>query len=471
MTAAGLDSQLLARFAEVFRLRLGFAFNGARESALSWAILRTSENLRRSPLDLLTGLADDRAIWDELIAAVTVGETYFFRRPHHFDLIRELFLRASEPLRCWSAGCATGEEPYSLAILARECFGEEAARRVTILGTDINREFLERARRASYRAWSFRGWDEARIATYFERSGDDYRLARDIAGLVEFRACNLAQRDPTWPQGFDLILCRNVLIYFGRAEAAAAVANLASSLRDGGRLIQDATDPIVEVAELRLEREGGVPLFRRVRAREGPSPAPKMSGTRIDDAPAPRREVAAAEAEPELATTEASRARARAEEAAESREKTRFGTLAAPCGAPVATGCVTSREKTRLTTLVEMADRGDTCGALRGLHALVRETPFSADAYYLRGVIHQQRGAHKEALADANRTVMLEPTHVRAHLLRGASLLALGDPHAALRALDRARRHLGRVQEPDDFRHEWNGLWTTAKRVVSRGEA
>jgi chemotaxis protein methyltransferase CheR len=186
---------------------------------------------------------------DDLVTELTVGETYFFREPAHFEFIQnevfpEVMKRrgADHVFRIWSAGCATGEEPYSLAIAL-----VEAGLQGQVLATDISRTALWRAREATYRPWSLRGLDEERVQRVFRQAGDRWRLHARFGDLVTFQFHNLAQDAyPSLPAGIwamDLILCRNVLIYFDKASIARVAHGLHTSLADGGWLITGPSDP------------------------------------------------------------------------------------------------------------------------------------------------------------------------------------------------------------------------------------
>jgi chemotaxis protein methyltransferase CheR len=169
-------------------------------------------------------------IWQAMVKALAIGETYFFRDRNHFTLLRESILpaliaqrRASGDLalNITCMGCATGEEPYSIAMLLTEMLPDRPNWLVRIVGLDINGQALEMARRGWYRQWSFRMTDES-IYTHFERIENGYQLKPYIRQMVEFRLANLLDGLPV-PQ-FDLILCRNVLLYFTPQRAADAEA-------------------------------------------------------------------------------------------------------------------------------------------------------------------------------------------------------------------------------------------------------
>ncbi|MBI5179169.1 MAG: tetratricopeptide repeat protein [Nitrospinae bacterium] len=192
--------------------------------------------------------AQGRLEREELISHFAVGESYFFRDKGQFDLLKhkifpELIERnkTGRTLNILSAGCATGEEPYSLAILLSEIIPDIAEWRVHILGTDIKEEFLEKARTAVYSEWSFRMVPEEVRKKYFTRKGGLFTLDPGIKRMVTFHRGNLLDAvfpEPAGqPRGLDLILCRNVLIYYRRTMAAAIVIKMTEALREGGYLI------------------------------------------------------------------------------------------------------------------------------------------------------------------------------------------------------------------------------------------
>jgi chemotaxis protein methyltransferase CheR len=186
---------------------------------------------------------DERTL-DALVEDLTITETYFFREPAQFDMLRREILPSlcanlSNPdLRVWSAGCASGEEAYSLAILLEQ---HGLAERAAVLGTDISRFTLKAAKLGAYGVWSFRGCSEEFQARYFHRRADRFVIRDDLKRKVEFRYLNLVS--DTYPSGIDLILCRNVLIYFERDIIERIARQLFAALREGGWLIAGPSDP------------------------------------------------------------------------------------------------------------------------------------------------------------------------------------------------------------------------------------
>lgn len=180
-----------------------------------------------------------------LAEQLTVGETFFFRNADHFRAVAEVALpdclRAKtreRRLRILSAGCASGEEPYSLAVLVREAVPDLASWDVKIHALDVNPAILAKAAGARYSAWSLRATSEDAQRRYFRPDGRDFVLDPEIRKMVTFEERNLAQDDPRfWPfLACDIVFCRNVLMYFTPEMARAVVGRLGQALRPGGFL-------------------------------------------------------------------------------------------------------------------------------------------------------------------------------------------------------------------------------------------
>jgi chemotaxis protein methyltransferase CheR len=190
-------------------------------------------------------------LWQTFIQAITVGETYFFRDQGQMDVLRHHILpeliagryeTGSRQLRLWSAGCASGEEPYSLAMMLYDLLPDIESWQITILGTDINLAFLERAKRGLFRSSSFRNETPEYVQKrWFRLTPEGYQLDQAIRDQVTFLPLNLA--DSNYPSfesctlHMDLIVCRNVTIYFDPASVGAIVARFHQALTDTGRLM------------------------------------------------------------------------------------------------------------------------------------------------------------------------------------------------------------------------------------------
>ena len=191
---------LLEAALDLVRGRTGLVFSQARLPAFESGLLAA---MHRAEIDdvsaYLRALGDGSTALDDLVAEITVGETYFLRDPEQWAEVRTrllppLLARGDRPIRIWSAGCASGEEPYSAAILLHQL---GAAGRGMIVGTDISRPALARARRAEYSDWALRNVPEDVTRTYFRRVGRHYELLPAIRHEVEFRYLNLADESPS----------------------------------------------------------------------------------------------------------------------------------------------------------------------------------------------------------------------------------------------------------------------------------
>lgn len=196
-------------------------------------------------------------LWQQIVHIATIGETYFFRNRPQFNALRSVILPALIEsrreaglmhLRLWSAGCATGEEPYSLAILLRELIHDIADWNITLLATDINDDYLAKAKQGVYRPRSFRNETPDHIQTeWFTDEPDGYHLSKTIRDMVHFKKLNLvSDLYPTFENNttyMDVILCRNVTIYFDIATTREVVRRFQRSLSSNGWLVVGHAEP------------------------------------------------------------------------------------------------------------------------------------------------------------------------------------------------------------------------------------
>jgi chemotaxis protein methyltransferase CheR len=400
----------LERAQAVLQRRTGLIFSAARRPDLERGLRAAMERMRApDPESYLARLEAEAQPLDDLVADITVGETYFFREPEQFAVIRETILpdvtarRAAGPLRIWSAGCATGEEPYSVAILLRELGHQGEAH---ILGTDISRAALGRARRGQYTRWSFRGVPADRVAPYFAQRGNEFALDPAIRAGVDFGYLNLAEDAypslATGAWGMDLILCRNVLIYLDAASVARVARRLLDSLAEGGWLLLGASDPLLGhlvPCEVVVTRAG---LAYR-RAGEG----------------------GRAQTTVERGQEEGTR---RAEQGQDE------DTPGQPLAPEVAQD--TAREAAMLVRA--LANRGDLGAAGRACVAALERHRMAAELAYLHAVLLAEGGRPAESAEAARRAIYLDRHLVVAHVTLGTALNRLGDAAAARRSFRNA---------------------------------
>ena len=248
-----MDTSLLQRFTQLITAHMGLQIRAEETDKLRHTIRsRMTAQQLINPEAYYQLLASDTAAsrreWEEVVLPLTIGESYFFRDSGQFSLLRQRLIpeliernSATRSLRIWSAGCSTGEEPYSLAILVSELLPPQSHWHIVIVGTDVNKHAIAAARRGIYREHSLRTLDQDLRKRYFHQYRSDWELEARFRSMVSFHQVNLL-RDPfpdptTNLTEMDLILCRNVFIYFDRATIAPVITKFTNSLKVGGYLV------------------------------------------------------------------------------------------------------------------------------------------------------------------------------------------------------------------------------------------
>jgi chemotaxis protein methyltransferase CheR len=410
----------LAQIADVVRRETGIVTPPGRTSALHAAVGRAAPGL--DPAAVVAVLSDPARrdeVLTRLIDEVTTKETSFIRDRGQLDaigwhaLLSSAQAAGSRAIRVWSAGCATGEEPYTLALLAYEAFGPMPPP-VDVLGTDMSGAALAAAAAGRYGERAIRALGGPQRDRYLDRAADGSYLAGGrLRRLVRFRRHNLVQ-DPIPPageDGFDLILCRNVLIYFEQPLAARIAESLGQAVRPGGALVLGASDALQRTTA-------------RTGAAQAQSPDPMRSGPvsprRVPPGPAGRP------AAPGL-VPQSRRPAARQP--------------AQPAAAP--------REGPRATALAA-AGHGDREAALAQVTALLAADPMDADAHYIGGLLTLEAGEPQQAVAALRRALYADTRFALAAFALGRAYDALGDERAARRAFEQVLRTL----DSEDDRHE-----------------
>ncbi len=269
----------IERFRAAIALRFGLQFDAAKTAALA-ELLEQRAAAYEDAAAYLARLerldeVEPRARHEEVRAlsrALTVQETYFFRHREQFRAFFELALpqrlAARAPLgqvHVLSAGCASGEEAYSLAILVREA-GLGDSGRVSIRAVDLCAEGLERSARGVYGAWALRETPDDVRRRWFAAEGREFALDRRVRAAVTFEERNLVREDPgLWPRGFyDVVFCRNVLMYFTFEAARAVVERIAGALAPGGFLFMGHAETLRGVSDdFGLHQSHGAFYYRR----------------------------------------------------------------------------------------------------------------------------------------------------------------------------------------------------------------
>ncbi|WP_338023559.1 CheR family methyltransferase [Archangium primigenium] len=270
----------LARFSALVEQRLGLHFEKGQWRELEPLL---TERSARSGVEGYLALLDTpgaQAEWKTLAERLTVNETYFLRHPAQLEaLVSQVlpsFSRQTPHLRVLCAGCSTGEEPYSVALMSRERGLVDPAR-LRVLGIDVNPRVLLHARRACYSPWSLRSVPEPSRERWFQRSKEGFTLKEHLREQVTFEERNLLQDAPSFwaPGSFHAILCRNVIIYFPPEVSRKIIARMARALVPGGYLFLGPSETMRGLSdEFELLRSGDAFYYRLKTPGAAAVPAP-----------------------------------------------------------------------------------------------------------------------------------------------------------------------------------------------------
>jgi chemotaxis protein methyltransferase CheR len=378
-----------------------------------------------SYLDILRDPVRGSAEMDELIAEITIGETYFFRHQEHFDALRDQVLpdiilrnRAKRSLRIWCAGCADGPEPYSLAILlkrqmAHQLLGWE----VTILGTDINRRSLARARKGKFEEWAFRSTPDDLKRNCFAKEGRLWSIAAEYKEWVSFQYHNLVEHH--FPSlinnlsAFDLIVCRNVMIYFGPDQMRRMIPRFQECLVPGGWLLVGPSEPnMTYFTSFRTVNAPGVTLYQN----QKPNPSalsPGTEGFTMASLPPPP-------------------------------------SLSRP-GPPPADAPPSESADPTLADVRHHADRGAWEDAAWCCGELLEKDHLNSSVHFYHGLVLEQMRRHAEAEQSLRRAIYLDRQSALAHYYLGLFLQSRGDFHEAARSFENALDLLDPRDDADIF--------------------
>ncbi|GEP08946.1 protein-glutamate O-methyltransferase [Methylobacterium gnaphalii] len=407
--------------------------------------------------------------WAALEAEITIGETFFFRYAEQFAALTDRILpdliasRAGErTLRIWSAGCSTGAEPYSVAILVHELLGAELARwDIAIVGTDISAAALATARAGEYGRWALRTMPPDDRVRWFQptepkvgatREGG-YRLRARFREMVRFERSNLmglvdGSLPPTFA-GFDLILCRNVLIYFSSENVLGIMRGFADRLRPGGWLLIGHAEPNPAFdAWLTAVALPGTAAYRR-------KDEPALPGD-------PSRRPAWNDILP--IEVETGPALAEAEMVAP------LTAVAAPIVVPRPVPSAPEKAPAPadlLPRIRALADAGETGEAWRLLGEALEADPTAAALRYYEGLLARDLGREAEAERAFRGALFLNRDFAMAHCHLGLLLSQQGRRASAVRALDNALR-LAQGLPPDATLPEGDGVTAGELTAMAR---
>ncbi|TXT41176.1 MAG: chemotaxis protein methyltransferase CheR [Comamonadaceae bacterium] len=256
----------LIRFKQLIKARCGLMFEGNSEANLQQVLNERARILALEPASYYERLKSSVAEFQELVNRLTINETYFFRESEQIRLLVDhlvpRFLARREgraALRILSAGCSSGEEPYSLAMALMDKYGERSAGLFDIHGADIDSAALAKARNARYTRFSFRGVSDEAQSRYFDKEDWGHVLKVSVRKQVSFHSLNLlAESLPPQLNDFDIVFFRNVSIYFDAPTRQRVQHKLASMMKDQGVLVMGAAETLAnDLGVLPLVEDAG----------------------------------------------------------------------------------------------------------------------------------------------------------------------------------------------------------------------
>ncbi len=468
----------MQRILQCVQQQTGLCFRPRQMAQTSTAISRAMQRVGESePNDYASRLETDLESLDDLIAELVVGETLFFRYLKQFEFIRQTLSaimldqrHRTHPLRAWSAACATGEEPYSLAIRADEM---GLLDRTHICATDISRVALERAKLARYRDWSFRGTEAKRAKRRASQVADEFVLRDSLRKSVHCAYLNLAldvyPSHVTGTRDLDLILCRNVLIYFDQATIARVARRMHDCLVPGGWLVTAASDPpLDDFAPFEtVSATGGVYYRRALRPNTQIAPTtaavthppyaePKQS-TSVTTRPANDRPTDRPTSSPlQHGEVAAQPTIAKLQRLLDSGDYDKVISLSKPNLDNAAT-CVLH---------VKALANEDAIHAEEICRDLVKRHPLSVELSYLHGVLLMESRRDDAAIAAIRKTLYLDRTVAIAHFVLGSLARRVGDADLARRSLKNAHQACLTHPATDIVRFAEDETYSSLLRVV-----
>lgn len=401
MVESPLPSETLERLSAALTESLGLSFHGDRLELLQRRISCAAGELNFQNINecaqTLISLPHSRKQIEILAKHLTVGETYFFRDPGVFEtlgnhILPELILKrqaTTRKIRLWCAACCTGEEAYSLAMLIDKLIGDSTKWDISILATDVNPEFVERAKVGLYSERSLRTMPEFFRTTCMKKvstsTGKKYQVAERLKSLITFSWMNLIEASSTPPldSPADIIFCRNVFVYFAPAQTRKVLLWLQSNLADDGLLFVAPNEVFSAANEFEILNIGGV-----------------LTLAKRNHAP--------------IAGFDAS-----------SLPLTSPGVSITPAHS---VSTIESNEDTDNFLLMcrSAVSRGKLDEAMNWCERAIQKEPLNPSAYYLKGMIAQQRDDPDQAIIAMKRVLFLEPHFVMAQFALANLMLQEG---------------------------------------------
>lgn len=483
--AKDLDAEEFRRFRDLIHRHSGIYLEESKLDSLRISLVTRATRLGYGTFGEYYDVLDrDEREFNELLNLVTINETSFFRFPAQFDALRDQVLpeiMASRPagkrdLRVWSAGCSTGEEPYTLSMLTLDMALGISGWNPQILGTDVSTKALGRARAGVYGRRAMMNVAPDVVERHFDPTpAGDFRVNDRVRSQVDFGYQNLIKEPyPLSLMGnWDVIFCRNVTIYFRIESTRRVVRNFYDSLNDGGYLFIGHSETLTSISDdFEALEVGGVFLYRKppakplfpvtrtprvtssnrspqsgprgftadragVRTPAATSPAPPSRSRRVIPAVAPPSTTSDSEESIESILTGA-------------RMNLKEGR---PDQVIEAVSCVTERDpnnaEAHLLVAYVRADTGDYEEALAACHRALAINPLLPVARYILGIIYQRQGDTVRAISELKKTIYIDADFALAHLNLANIYKAQRQFDTAAREYENALRALKSSPEGD----------------------
>jgi chemotaxis protein methyltransferase CheR len=244
---------------QILKTRSGLLLTNDKAYLLESRLLPVARKWKLATFDDLVRLIrtkNDEAVIRDVVEAMTTNESFFFRDTKPFDQFKQICMpallkarAAQKTIRIWSAACSSGQEAYSLAMILSEMGPQLNGWKIDIVGTDLSQEILTRAKEGMYSQFEVqRGLPITLLVKYFQQTGDRWKLSDTIRSKVQYREWNLLS-DPAPLGKFDIVYCRNVLIYFDQPTKAKVLAGIAKQMPDDGYLFLGGAETVLGISD------------------------------------------------------------------------------------------------------------------------------------------------------------------------------------------------------------------------------
>lgn len=334
-------------------------------------------------------------LWQKIIQKIVVPETYFFRDKAQFEILANYFLpkierhKKDHSLRIWSAGCASGEETYSIAILLKERLHNIEKWDIFIIGTDINIKLLETAKLGIYRKWSFRDVEKYFIDKYFTKQGSLLSIKPEIANMVKFEYLNLLEESyPSLTENihsFDLIICKNVLMYLKKEIIPSIVKGFYKCLLlDGWLILSSVETSYINSIDLTKESYNGLTIYKKTEIPQGPNIIESFENYEIKN------------------------------------KNTFPETHKKDAIEPLPHEDIEKKEELKVNDFIrkgkELANKGQLDDAIFYLKKALQKDPFCIEAHLLLAMVYQEKDDLKGAISELKKALYIDNKCIPAHL-------------------------------------------------------